>query len=541
VNSFQIMKRTGTHADVLAAAGAADVLSGLKPRLTDRGNSFEVRLARPAAIDDLAGGPGFKYLKVIARSDEPDAEDKKKQRSSPDGIPSQLLFDYAAQNEKYKRQQVSKQAARKNRDRDVAESIAEDAPDPEFRSYRILNALQADSGTNKLVEGYLRHEKEWRNLVWAGFGGESGFPCDAPLVQLFNPQSAKGYSLLKPSGTYRNDKTKEKWANPFLEWLRYRGFFASCAGWFLGSKGEHIRLYCPIPGDISFDLYKGVVSDFRAEALAGSASKLDCLGTLRLTRSLILRSLNPARAISGIWVTQYQSMGQAKAVASIDQLALPDWFQTDAKDLWLQTLEEHDTVLRRMDDTISEELMLLKQYRRFLQREVEGSLAEFVEFLSSYGQHVFRQRGQGKWMLPQFSSERVEAILQIRYKEILDNQGFQAVAGALRSATVSAQAAKKFGQGDYREIQYGALPELRRKLSLGRDDFMQAVSDFLTGFNAESARRHEMGKTGFRVSQGDFAAFATLMDESPPELVGSLLCAVATCKRGKEENEDIAE
>ena len=552
MDRFEVVKRTGTHADVLAAVGAADVLQKLNPKLTDAGNSYDVRF-RDASIYDLDDGAGFKYLKVDVRtspeSSEEDsgegsesAEKKKPQKTkaAPPVIPPEWVFDYSPQNEKYKRQQ----AAKKTQDKDIAETMAEDAPDPQFRAYRIVKALQGDSGPNKLIEEFLKHtEEQWKKLVWAGFQGESGFPCDAPLVQLFNPQSAKGYALLKPTGTDRNDKTKEKWAEPFVEWLRYRGFFAGCAGWFLGGKGEHVRLYCPIPRDISFETYKGVAAAFRAQSLAGSAPKMDCLGTLRLTRILIERSepiARPARRISGIWVTHYQSLGQAKAVTSIDQLSVPDWFENATAEIWLETLNEHDTILRRLDDAISEELMLLKKYRRFLQQQEESALPELVDFLSAYGQHIFRLRGQDKWLLPQFSAERVEAILEgnHNYKDIIGNPGFQAIANALRSATVSAQVAKRRGERNYREIQYGALPELRRKLSLSPDDFMRAVSEFIAGFNAESARRNEMGLSGFRLSQDEFAAFAELMDRAKSDVVGSLLCAMATCKLGKEEKEE---
>jgi hypothetical protein len=520
----------------------------MKPELRDAGTGFCVDLPRDACIDDLDDGPGFKYLKIRSKksADSPDSEESDGLGLVPRGIPAARVFDYSVQNEKYKRQQLARQAARKAHDQELDDAIAEDAPDPEFRSYRILNALQGASGPNKVVEEFFKRSKDgWLKTVWSGLHGEGKFPCDAPLVQLFNPQAAKGYGLLKPTGTDRNDKTKEKWAEPFLEWLRYRGFFASCAGWFLGNKGEHIRLYCPMPGKISFDLYRRVATDFRAESLSGSATKMDCLGTLRLTRILIERSeilSRPARSIRGLWVVYYQSMGQAKAVTSIDQLFVPDWFESkQSGELWLETLEEHDRVLRRLDDAISEELTLLKKYRRFLQQREGDALPDFVDFLSAYGHHVFQQRGQGKWLLPQLSEDKVEAILQARYKDIIENPGFQAISGALRAATVSAQVAKRNAQrtgGDYRDVQYGALPELRRKLSLDPDEFMQAVSDFIAGFNAESARRNENNKSGFRVSQDEFAAFAALMDEAPSELVGSLLCAVATCKRGKDEKEE---
>lgn len=375
---------------------------------------------------------------------------------------------------------------------------------------------------------------------------EGDFFFEAPLVQLFNPQAAKGYALLKPTGTDRNDKTKDKWAEPFLEWLRYRGFFAGCAGWFLGPKGEHIRVYCPAPGNISLRVFKQVVEEFRSEALAGSAPKIDCVGILRLTRILIQRSDSfapPSRFISGVWVTHFQSLGQVRAVTAVDRLAVPNWFDLSSPEQaeqWLETLEEHDRILRRLSDEISEELALLKQYRRFLQTEENQALLELGDFFAEYGKHIFRLRGQGKWLLPQFSKEKVEAILNNKYREVLENPGFIAIADALRAATVSAQVAKRKG-GDYREIQYGVLHELRRKIAAGREEFTQAISDFITTFNTESARRYEQGKSGFRVSQDDFSRFVELLESPNWETVGTLVCAMGTCKLGKEDKEETPE
>jgi hypothetical protein len=544
VDSFLVAKRTGTHADVVAAVGAADVLSSLRPRIVDLGNDFEVRLAETAMPETLANaGPGFKFLKASPKDSEDKVEKRKKNSNKvPAFIPDSAVFDYTLENEKYKRQQ----AAKKTRDQDVTEGIQEDTPDPDFRLYRILKTLQAESGTNKLVEEFFRRTPENRQVaIWQGFTDGTSFLSEAPLVQLFNPQAAKGYALLKPTGTDRNDKTKEKWAEPFLEWLRYRGYFASCAGWFLGAKGENVRVYCPVPNNISLALYNRVAQKFRAEALTGSAPRLDTLGTLRLARILIEMSelSPPARSIRRVFVTHFQSVGKVKVVTSIEQLAMPDWFglQTNEEaQLWLDTLNEHDAVLRRLDDDKSEELALLKQYRHFLQEQGEEARPEFISFLAAYGGYVFQQRGQGKWLLSQFTQSKVEAILQGHYRNILNNQGFKAVADALRSATVSAQVAKRRGD-DHREIQYGAIPELRRKLALGRrDEFLQAVAEFVAGFNVESGRRYEMGKSGFRVAEQDFAALVELMDTAPPELVGSLLCAIATCKLGKDEKEEAA-
>jgi hypothetical protein len=541
MKSLSFPKVTGSHADVLAATGAADLLNHLDPVLTDTGNQIELSLDRKAVASDIEGiGPGFKYLKAggsESTEDEEKAKKKKAAKRPPAVIPQSMIFDYTLENEKYKRQM----AAKASKDNAVVEAAQQDRPDPDFRTYRIVKSLQAESGLNKFIEQFCLLLPEQReSAILNGLNGAPEFFFESPVVQLFNPQAAKGYSLLKPSGTDRNDKTKEKWAQPLLEWLRYRGFFAGSAGWFLGSKGENIRVYTPIPRRIPFSVYREVTSQFR------SGPKMDCLGILRLTRILIDQALAPpSRSISGVWVTHYQSLGQVRAVTSIDQLAIPNWFVPNSQAdtvLWLGTLEEHDKILRRLDDDISEELGLLKQYRQFLQGKEHEAMTELAKFLADYGHHIFRLRGQGKWLLPQFTREKVEAILQPSYKQILDNPGFRAVADAIRSATVSAQVAKK-KNADHREIQYGTLPELRRKISAGRDDFMQAVSEFVSTFNAESARRYEQGKSGYRISQDDFAAFAQLLDDHPGgwETVGTLLCAMATCKLGKEDKEDSPE
>lgn len=546
MDELRFPKRNGGHADVLAAVGAADLLSALKPVLVDEGNEFRVKFARAVEPSDLDNvGPGFKFTKAKNSAAEEGAESGKKRgnKKTPDCVPAAYVFDYASENDKYQRQR----AAKASRDQSALEAAQQDKSDPEFRVYRIAKALQADSGLNKFVERFFELSPAQRQqAIVSSLQNRDNFFFQAPLVQLFNPQAAKGYALVKPIGTDRNDKTKERWAEPFDEWLRYRGFFAGCAGWFLGSKGEHIRVYSPIPSNIPFMLYRKVAEEFRAESLAGSAPKLDCLGALRLTRILIRQSpefARPSRSISGVWVVHYQSMGRVPAVTVIDRLTTPNWFDLRTSSeaaQWLETLEEHDKVLRRLDDKVSEELGLLKQYRAFLQSQEREADLRFVEFLGAYGHHVFRMRGQGKWLLPQFTLGKVEAILQSGYKQVIEDPGFRAIADALRSATVSAQVAKRRG-GDYREIQYGALPELRRKIDVSRDDFMRAIADFVSTFNAESARRYEQEKSGYRISQDDFARFAELMEKPNWEVTGALLCAIATCKLGKEEKEEITE
>lgn len=129
-----------------------------------------------------------------------------------------------------------------------------------------------------------------------------------------------------------------------------------------------------------------------------------------------------------------------------------------------------------------------------------------------------------------------------RLSEVLDNPGFQAVASAVRKATVSAQAMKAMNHKDYREIRYDLLPELRRKCSLpGPKPLIEAISDFISKYNVENARRRESGKSAPRnVTTEEFAEFIALV-ESPlgASTIGAMLCAYGSCREPREDENNL--
>ncbi len=121
-------------------------------------------------------------------------------------------------------------------------------------------------------------------------------------------------------------------------------------------------------------------------------------------------------------------------------------------------------------------------------------------------------------------------------RDILDDAGFKAVAGAVRRATVSAQSLKANGL-DHREIRYGLLPEIRRKRSLpGIAPLIEVVSDFVCNYNVENARRRELSKEAPRnVTTEEFASLSRLVEKHGASLVGALLGAFGSCREPREE------
>src|SRR5262249_12636370 len=63
MNCYRVSKRTATHADVMAAVGAADVLRHLEPRIVEREDCFEIHFRRGLLPSDLSDvDPGFSFL-----------------------------------------------------------------------------------------------------------------------------------------------------------------------------------------------------------------------------------------------------------------------------------------------------------------------------------------------------------------------------------------------------------------------------------------------------------------------------------------------
>ncbi len=545
MREFTIYKSSGSHADIFAAAGLANLLAPVTAVIIEnRGTSFAVMTDRDLAGDDfrnLDGTPGYKYLRT------------KVNKPLPDGVREADVLDYGIEEARFQRYAGAQKARRL--DPGAKADIDADAPLEDWRLYQALNALQGHDCTNKAAAAILKSGPEaWkrnlRNALEAlSLGRVPALNWKLNLVQLFTPEAAKGYARLKPDSTNRNDSTKNRWAQPFLEWLKFRGYFSVAAPFFVGPD---VRIFCPIPHCIDYRFLRHAVGELRKAQISGSARsapKLDCLTVLKFAELLIRHSpeylsdstIPPVKLVSGLTVAHYQSMGHSKAVTAIEQLAVPDWFSitgADDANRWLDILDEHQKVIRSLHDERSDEIGLLLSYRRFLQMPGPRALEALIGFVADYGLLLMREREKGR-LLKQFSIKHLKDIAmdQPNYMEILENPGFKAIAAAIRSSTVSAQARKRLGANDYRDIRYDLLPELRRKAKLpGVEPLLETVSDFVASYNAESARRFETGKaTGIgRVTTEELECFVALLTSHKPSTVGAMLCAYASCREPRE-------
>ena len=576
IREIVLPRETGTHGDVLAAIGLADLLSDAAEdasvRVQERGGRFAVlfsRARRLSELPNLRATPGYRYLQP------------KSVAAVPTGVNNAI--DYQAMRDRikevreqqsalYQRRRQTKDPAERQSLQDQIDALVWPMPPAEWRHYPPYLVLQGHETANKLLAEIVKQPPDsFCDQVRGGLAAlaeqqPTGVAWKVNTVQIFSPMAAKGYARLKPDSTGRGDKTKDAWADPFLEWLRYRGYFKAIVPAFHGSKGEHIRLLCPVPGNVNLLAYNAVVQRLTAPGSGTAAAKIDILTVLQIAEVLVRGSephlngsgdvaeeevlmgggLRPSEVISGLAVTNYQSLGSARAVSALSELAVPGWFPIltyeDANE-WLSIIAEHRAIVRGLEDNHSDELALLLKYRRFLERRGddegnEPAVEALLDFAGGYGSHVIRAREAGRHVR-QFSTtlfERVVEGMSTRLADILKNDGFRSVAAAVRRATVSAQI-RKAQKVDHREIRYGLLPELRRTSRLADDrEFLAEVAKFVDVYNAENARRQE--STGrpwsARVSTDDLLAFTELVDEHHAPIVGALLCAYGTCTERRE-------
>jgi len=128
---------------------------------------------------------------------------------------------------------------------------------------------------------------------------------------------------------------------------------------------------------------------------------------------------------------------------------------------------------------------------------------------------------------------------------ILENKGFQSIASAIREATVRAQRRTSQEKDMTYEVRYGLSQELMRK-TRNRDEFLIAISKFISLYNTETAREEEKlakklqrpleredyrkYKLRYPVTTSDMQKFTQLLDSHPTELAAKMLIAYGSCR-----------
>jgi hypothetical protein len=126
----------------------------------------------------------------------------------------------------------------------------------------------------------------------------------------------------------------------------------------------------------------------------------------------------------------------------------------------------------------------------------------------------------------------------LKLSDIITNNGFLAVAKAIRKSTVSLQYTPKTNRQF--EIRYGVAQQLQNK-SKSKIDLVSFIGEFIGLYNAETARFKEKNPDKLSraiVKDEELNQFYSLVDSYSSKLIGALLASYGFALETKEIKND---
>ncbi|HJT55174.1 MAG TPA: hypothetical protein VJ761_01670, partial [Ktedonobacteraceae bacterium] len=319
------------------------------------------------------------------------------------------------------------------------------------------------------------------------------------------------------------------------------------------------KTYVALPRKLELSTHRKIFDKFRTQLFPATAVKLDVLATLRYCHVFIQQwedaqgtaafLPHPDDYISGFATAYYKDLGNAVATFNLAQLALPQWapgrFDAVATARVLkEALEEYINTLSQLDERFGEEESMLRSFREFLSSR-DPAMRAFFDFTGSFAVYLMQRLiRQPQLQTRQLTTKNLEVIIlstdTIRSKPIspiVQNEGFQNVAEAIRRSTVIPQRRKSKGDSPY-EVRYGLADELRRHARYP-NKFLQALSDFAQSYNQENVRISVRENRQFRkdIATDDLKQIIALMDEYDSTTVAHLLIAFGYARDSKERQD----
>jgi hypothetical protein len=288
-----------------------------------------------------------------------------------------------------------------------------------------------------------------------------------------------------------------------------------------------------------------------------TAIKMDVLAALRYTDVFLEQWLagqlddvrygkQPGDHISGLTVTFYKDMGSASSVLNLADIGVPQWMVIETPQharAYRALLEEHRRVVDSLDEGRGDAYRLLGLYRDFLSGRI---LDPLFAFCAGYASLTMSRMERRQWA-PRFTKRHLEVLIMTTENEltpILETEGFQNVAAAIRRSTVIPQYFKAQGKKGPYNVRYGLGNDLLRRAAYP-DQFVQALGEFLHDYNRETAQVHERYKGNppvrrATVTTEDIEQVVALIDEYDSETIANLLVAFGYAREPRR-NEDESE
>ncbi|MCG8352767.1 MAG: hypothetical protein MI924_33810 [Chloroflexales bacterium] len=390
---------------------------------------------------------------------------------------------------------------------------------------QTLEAGHQAANVRAILSMFTTPDADWSAVAkaWAKEVKIKGVKPRLTASQVFNPSMGKGQNQPKANQLAINNENIY-W---LLEYLKAVGLFVAAVPRAFTDEGMR-KTYVLAPADIELGRHQNIFKDFKHTLDGASISpiKADVLTSLGYAAAYLsycreAKITDPdadvdftaRNTVQGFAVAGYVLLSQNSfTMINLSSLGLPPWLNdtvktSDAAAAVQTVIEEHQTIIRPLNEKFQEQYMLLDTYRDFLARRSEALFA----FCGSYGEYVVHTIPENP-RIRQMSVPALDQIIErinLRRIDMVEvdpfdfvstsgrHPGFHNIAYAIRHSTVIPQrqlarfkAKEKGTHKPLYEVRYGLGNNLRRKTA-SVSEFMGALAEFLQVYNAETDQVYE--------------------------------------------------
>ena len=556
---FFVEKSSGTYSEMLEAYGLAKLLEqimdfGAEIRIENIGLGYRITPKREISQERI---DSLNYTQVIPFI--------KEKIDTPIPISGQgKYFDYPSQKaerDRYKalREEISKDKSEQKKEKLKALVLLQSSEfgknlDSEYDVYREIVG-NPYTAFEKLYFNFEKNKEEYKILITEilnyYFNKKSEkrtFKIDEKVTsqQLYSPNQGKGLNRTKADGLAMGNEDG-MWIPETMKILGALNFM-SCQTLKVGSSYD-MKIFVPEFNDITISKASTIIKEFKRHLKSVDPIKLDILNILNFTLTFIRNTEGyqgkVKNTVSGLFMVYQKSLGQfVKSVTNISFIETPEFVdcndKADAKK-WLEILNDQIKIVQSIKEQ-GDSIQGLLAYRNFLG---SSNLYSFFKFSNWYSVYLMQALDNQKYYVKPFKVEILNLFYEMMDKnnelklgDIIKNEGFLAVANAIRKSTVTLQYTPK----DQRkfDIRYGMAQEIQNK-SKSKSDLATFIGEFIATYNAQTARQMEKTGKALRknVKASELIDFYELLDKADSSrLVGALLGSYGFALIAKEIKDD---
>ncbi|MFT4756706.1 MAG: hypothetical protein ACI91R_001354 [Vicingaceae bacterium] len=570
MKEFFIQKESGTYAEALEAYGFADLLiaifrnqtiltQGNEVKIYDCGAYFEVESQKVVTPEIVDGLDYFQVIKFI----------KKKET---DKVPQNIgnnFYNYPLQRDlrRAKKAEIEKVVKEfKGKEYTVQRKLINDKYQSErveqpllfeydvfaqlasANNYTAFSKLYNNFNVNKdyfkiLIQEILNFysSDKIENLEFEKLVKSKKINIDnsITMLSLTNPNKGKGLNKSKATGLSTTN-ISGNWISETMKVSGALNYGMICQAVKVGSSYD-MKVFVPAFHDTKLTQKQKVLESFKKVAKSNTPIKLDIINTLKIIELYLTKSTERERGklkdyLIGLHSVYQKDLGQNKAVSNIGFLQTPNFIDLVDKEDWLEIIDEQQRILNGITEQ-GDAMIGLLAYRNFLNG---SNINEYFKFNYWYAPYLMHELGKKQTYvrtnkIPTLN--KLFTLMDISFKEIIENEGFQSVASAIRKSTVSLQYTPK---GDRKfDVQYGIAQKLQNK-SNSKEDLIAFVGEFVAKYNSDTARQFEKTKIAYRanVKDKELFDFFGLADKVNSKVLGAMLAAYGFALNKKEKQED---